>query len=102
VETRYIRFYEDLSNEDYETAFTYMIPYYQRTHTLEEFKRHFSYIDNELTAFEQEHCISISINRAYISSCETGFLWSTIGLVVELEKLDGEWYFTGKYYWAID
>jgi hypothetical protein len=102
VDTRYIGFYEALSNEDYQTAFTYMLPYYQRTHTLEEFKRDMNRIDDELATFEQERCIDVLNNSAKLSSCETGFLWSRKGFVIELWKQDGEWYLTESYYWAGD
>lgn len=57
IVTRYTQFYLAIEQQNHESAYTYMSPFYQQSHTLEQFESDFDFIaepDSLTTITEQE------------------------------------------------
>jgi 4-amino-4-deoxy-L-arabinose transferase-like glycosyltransferase len=109
IEARYLRFCPAVYNHWYKEAYTYMTPEYRRTHTLNEFV-----LDEELKSglyndidlwgcsLDPKYSIDVSGNQAIVWPGHNAFMEWYGGPSYELERIDGEWYFTGESEWYVD
>ena len=88
-----------LEKADYTTAFRYMSPSYQQSHTPQDLLHHWTGLWYHL---QPHYYLEITGNQArvYPRQCNAFDLMS--GPIFELIQIDGRWYFTGIYDWPLD
>jgi hypothetical protein len=106
IRPRYSNFAKALHEDDYPTAFSFMSPAYRGTISLKDFEEEFHYLyvgdqyENwpplwtiDIQDFGRKAVINYNA-RSYLDFERTGstFLF--------LEKIDGNWYFTGEIAWG--
>jgi hypothetical protein len=104
IAERYTQFYDGYNNGEYEKAYSFMSPAYRQTHTIEKFKSDFDFLGSSNEQLRPGHSIRFSNNKAYLYPTDQ---WWKIGLLgsgyeFELEKVEGNWYFTGEYNLLLD
>jgi hypothetical protein len=100
ITTLYIKFTYALELEAYQEAFEFMVPHYQRTHTLQDFRNDFDYVKE--WGLHPQHSLSISGNTAelYPRNANVSGLWS--GPIFHFERVSGTWYFSDTHDWVLD
>ncbi len=89
-----------LEKADYTTAFRYMSPAYQQSHTPQDLLHHWT--GSMWFHLQPWYYLEITGNQAkvYPSMCSAFSLMS--GPIFDLIQIDGSWYFTGTYDWPLD
>jgi hypothetical protein len=97
IDTRYTEFHESYRRKEYETAYSFMSPEYRHRHTIEEFKRDFDFLRGGLGyPLETNHAIRFFGNKAYLLPQNEWRIFFGSELQLELEEIEGIWYFTGE------
>ena len=95
MDFNYIQFREALKTDQFEAAYTFMSPDYRQSHSLDEFKNHFSGL--YLHPLYPNRYLSFNIRRAKLMPEYDRFgPFFQSSLVLEWEKVGDEWYLTGK------
>jgi hypothetical protein len=89
-----------LEKADYTTAFRYMSPSYQQSHTPQDLLHHWT--ESMWFHLQPWYYLQITENQAkvYPRMCSVFSLMS--GPIFDLIQIDGRWYFTGTYDWPLD
>jgi hypothetical protein len=103
IDGRYLDFYENIDEGAFNVAYNSMSPYYQQTHTIEEFQRDFAFLcDPGCWELHPTRSLRLTDNKAYLYPSYFTFTLFRGGPEFELEKIEGNWYLTGNYEWYID
>lgn len=103
IGNHYKTLYESFRREDYEPAYALMTPKYREEHTIEELQSDFSFLRSDWDSEElhPNYSVKVKDNRACLypdNKLPLPSLWWA-GPEFELELVEGEWYFTGRYDW---
>jgi hypothetical protein len=101
IDISYSQFHLAMHSKQYETAYNYMAPAYQKQKSIDEFREDFSFAGETWLYLDTDRAINISGNHATLYPGDTNDSpWS--GPIYKLIKVDSNWYFTGEYDWSLD
>jgi hypothetical protein len=101
IDISYSQFHLAMHSKQYETAYNYMAPAYQKQKSIDEFREDFSFAGETWLYLDTDRALNISGNHATLYPGDTNDSpWS--GPIYKLIKVDSNWYFTGEYEWSLD
>src|SRR5689334_7751342 len=102
IAARYVEFHNAFSGGQTEAAFQFMSPSYRANHTLKAFADEFRAQEDDLFALEPGHSIRIRGLRAWLYPRRVEWLQLWSGPDYEWEKINGEWFLTGRQKYYLD
>ena len=104
IEARYLEFCTATHDKEYKVAYEYLSPAYRKFYDVDWFAEDYTskgWCVPECT-LDPRHHVSIRGRKATLLADEVSFGYLYSGCVLEMEKVDGVWYFNGESYWSYD